>query len=325
MTGLVLMENAGRGTADVLCRLAEDESGGRLGRVAVCCGKGNNAGDGFVIARHLDLARPRRSRAHLGRSGGTDGRCRREFRHPASMRGVPIELFGNRHDAARLAQQLVGVDWIVDALLGTGARGEPRPPLDAVIDQLNAAAAKRLAVDLPSGLDCDTGAAALHTIRAAETCTFVAMKARLRDSRRASSTLAGSTCSISAAPRRLVEEIWWAERSENLLPLRLGQGPFQFLDLPLQLVDPMAKLIDLGLWRRGGSRLRTGPAECRPSRRGSVVARRRRNRVGSSRTGAGRGGAQAGPLERRRHTQDDFGPQRLIATDQTPAPGGRPA
>ena len=55
MTGLVLMENAGRGTADVLCRLAENESGGRSGRVAICCGKGNNAGDGFVIARHLDL------------------------------------------------------------------------------------------------------------------------------------------------------------------------------------------------------------------------------------------------------------------------------
>ena len=98
--------------------------------------------------------------------------------------GVPIEVFGNRHDAARLAEQLAGVDWIVDALLGTGARGEPRPPLDAVIDQLNAAAAKRLAVDLPSGLDCDTGKAARHTIRAAETCTFVAMKRGFVTSRR---------------------------------------------------------------------------------------------------------------------------------------------
>ena len=60
--------------------------------------------------------------------------------------------------------------------MGTGARGEPRPPLDAVIDQLNAAAAPKLAVDLPSGLDCDTGQPALHTIRAAETCTFVTAK-----------------------------------------------------------------------------------------------------------------------------------------------------
>ena len=49
MSGLVLMENAGRGAADVLCRL------GIAGPVAVCCGKGNNAGDGFVVARHLDL------------------------------------------------------------------------------------------------------------------------------------------------------------------------------------------------------------------------------------------------------------------------------
>ena len=66
--------------------------------------------------------------------------------------------------------------WIVDALLGTGTRGEPRPPLDAVIDQLNAAAALKLAIDLPSGLDCDTGEPARHTIRARHTCTFVAAK-----------------------------------------------------------------------------------------------------------------------------------------------------
>ena len=66
--------------------------------------------------------------------------------------------------------------WIIDALLGTGARGEPRPPLDAVIDQLNAAPAPKLAIDLPSGLDCDTGIAARHTIRATQTCTFVAAK-----------------------------------------------------------------------------------------------------------------------------------------------------
>ena len=49
LSGLVLMENAGRGVADVLCRL------GIAGPVVICCGKGNNAGDGFVIARHLDL------------------------------------------------------------------------------------------------------------------------------------------------------------------------------------------------------------------------------------------------------------------------------
>ena len=108
---------------------------------------------------------------------------------------VPIVFFGTqpgamptsswacgehgREDVAMppdLASELAGAAWIVDALLGTGARGEPRPPLDRVINQLNAAAAPILAIDLPSGLDCDSGQAAGHTIRAAHTCTFVARK-----------------------------------------------------------------------------------------------------------------------------------------------------
>jgi NAD(P)H-hydrate epimerase len=170
--GLVPMENAGRGVADVLCRL------GIAGPVVICCGKGNNAGDGFVIARHLDL------RGHAVRVllwAGPDeliGDAAANYRILAKT-DVPIEPFNGPHDAARLAKHLEGAAWIVDSLLGTGARGEPRPPLDAVIDQLNAAAALKLAVDLPSGLDCDTGRPARHTIRAAETCTFVAAKTGL--------------------------------------------------------------------------------------------------------------------------------------------------
>ena len=205
MTGLVLMENAGRGAADVLCRLAEGAASGRLGRIAICCGKGNNAGDGFVIARHLDLrgadvrvlvwADP----AELTGDAGANFNI---LRHT----GVPIELFGNRPEAARLAEQLAGVNWIVDALLGTGAGGEPRPPLDAVIEQLNSAAAKRLAVDLPSGLDCDSGAAARQTIRAAETCTFVAMKRGFAAPGARQYTGRVHVLDIGA-PRRLVEEI----------------------------------------------------------------------------------------------------------------------
>ena len=75
-----------------------------------------------------------------------------------------------------LDAQLQGADWIVDALLGTGARGEPRSPLDRIIDQLNAHPARILAVDVPSGLDCETGSAARHAVRATDTCTFVAAK-----------------------------------------------------------------------------------------------------------------------------------------------------
>jgi NAD(P)H-hydrate epimerase len=195
-SGLVLMENAGRGVADVLCQL------GIAGTVVICCGKGNNAGDGFVIARHLDL------RGHPVRvllwaePEQLTGDAATNY-HILEKTDVPIEIFG-AGDAAdrekgtgpicrhgpegashkldlspfpeRLAKLLEGAAWIVDSLLGTGARGEPRPPLDVVIDELNAAAAPKLAVDLPSGLDCDTGQPALHTIRAAETCTFVTAK-----------------------------------------------------------------------------------------------------------------------------------------------------
>ncbi len=169
ISGLVLMENAGRGVADRLCQLGID------GPVAICCGKGNNAGDGFVIARHLDL-RGFEVRVLLwAEPSELTGDAATNFQI-LQKTDVPVELFTAEHDAARLRRQVDDAAWIVDALLGTGARGEPRPPLDAVIDQLNAATAPKLAIDLPSGLDCDTGEPARHTIRAAATCTFVAAK-----------------------------------------------------------------------------------------------------------------------------------------------------
>jgi NAD(P)H-hydrate epimerase len=205
MTGLVLMENAGRGTVDILGQLAGAGPFSRLGRLVVCCGKGNNAGDGFVIARHLDLRGAQvqillwADPAELTGDAGANYQIVRQT-------GIPIEVFGEPHDAVRLAELLAGANWIVDALLGTGARGEPRPPLDAVIDQLNAAAAIRLAVDLPSGLDCDTGEAAQHTIRADHTCTFVAMKRGFVTPGTGQFTGQVHVLDIGA-PRRLVEEV----------------------------------------------------------------------------------------------------------------------
>ncbi|MGD0899052.1 MAG: NAD(P)H-hydrate epimerase, partial [Thermoguttaceae bacterium] len=120
--------------------------------------------------------------------------------------GLPLEIFGNRHDPDRLARLLDGAVWIVDALLGTGARGEPRPPLSDVIDQLNASAALKLAVDLPSGLDCETGTAARHTVRAADTCTFVAPKRGFLAPGADQYTGRVHVLDIGA-PRKLVEEV----------------------------------------------------------------------------------------------------------------------
>lgn len=199
ISGLVLMENAGRGVADLLCQL------GIPGPVVIACGKGNNGGDGFVIARHLDL-RAYQVRVLL-------------WADPAELRGdaganyrilaktdVPILRVDVGPEAARVAEHLAGAAWIVDGLLGTGAQGEPRPPLDAAIDQLNAARAPKLAVDLPSGLDCDTGQAATHTVVAAHTCTFVAPKPGFFAPGADRYTGQLHVLDIGA-PRRLIEEI----------------------------------------------------------------------------------------------------------------------
>ena len=198
ISSVVLMENAGRGVADKLVEL------GVRGPVAICCGKGNNAGDGFVLARHLDL----RSIAvdvlvwaeadDLSEDAGINFAILQKS-------GVPIDVFGKRHDAPRAAAHLAGAEWVVDALLGTGAQGEPRAPLDAVIGQLNDSKRPILAIDLPSGLDCDSGAAARHTIRAAHTCTFVAAKPGFLAPGAAAYTGRVHVLDIGV-PRRLVEE-----------------------------------------------------------------------------------------------------------------------
>ncbi|MCC7474314.1 MAG: NAD(P)H-hydrate epimerase [Pirellulales bacterium] len=182
-SGLVLMENAGRGCVDVLERL------GIGGTVVIVCGKGNNAGDGFVMARHLAIRGYACNVLLASPPEELQGDAATNF---AILRhcGIPIasvfERFAELPEpgATRRGGSFVpptldsSAAWIVDALLGTGALGEPRPPFDAVIDWINthSLAARVLAVDLPSGLDCDTGQPALHTVRADHTCTFGAAK-----------------------------------------------------------------------------------------------------------------------------------------------------
>ncbi|HEV2970941.1 MAG TPA: NAD(P)H-hydrate epimerase [Pirellulales bacterium] len=169
ISGLLLMENAGRGVTDKLCQFGVD------GLVVVCCGKGNNGGDGFVIARHLDLRRLAVQVLLFAEPDELTGDAAANF-HILEKCEVPIAVLAEAADVARLEHEFAKAAWIVDALLGTGATGEPRPPYDAAIARINASGKQVLAVDLPSGLDCDTGQPAMNTIRATHTCTFVAVK-----------------------------------------------------------------------------------------------------------------------------------------------------
>jgi NAD(P)H-hydrate epimerase len=164
MSGLVLMENAGRGCVDVLERL------GIEGPVVILCGKGNNAGDGFVIARHLNI------RGHDCRVSMLC--AANELRGDAAANFAILKHLSIPIRAADQLEDHRDAAWIIDALLGTGAQGNPRPPFDAAIDWINARPVKTqaLAVDVPSGLDCDTGQPSAHTVRADHTCTLAAMK-----------------------------------------------------------------------------------------------------------------------------------------------------
>ena len=83
---------------------------------------------------------------------------------------------GTPLDEARLRDTLRNADWVVDALFGSGLRGPVRPPFDRVIEAINASGAKVLAVDIPSGLDADTGRSPGPTVRATHTATVVAPK-----------------------------------------------------------------------------------------------------------------------------------------------------
>lgn len=167
--GLVLMENAGRGCVDLLCRL------GVAGPVVVCCGKGNNAGDGFVIARHLAVRGLAAKVLLWCRPEQLAGDAAANYAMLVRTR-VPMHVFADECDPVVLRAELAGADWVVDALLGTGSRGAPRPPLDRVIRCLNEAPARKLAVDLPSGLNADSGVPSPDTFRADHTATFVAAK-----------------------------------------------------------------------------------------------------------------------------------------------------
>jgi NAD(P)H-hydrate epimerase len=203
MSGLVLMENAGRGCVDLLCHL------GCRGPVVVVCGKGNNGGDGFVIARHLDLRGIAVKVLLLTSPADLEGDAAANLRILQHCDVPIVDLSvaaSGAFDPGWLMTELADAEWIVDALLGTGARGIPRPPLDTAIRVLNQHSAHKLAIDLPSGVDCDTGEPAEPTFRADHTATFVAPKLGFANPHAAE--FVGQLYVLDiGAPRRLIEEI----------------------------------------------------------------------------------------------------------------------
>ncbi len=225
LPGAVLMENAGRGAADTLrARFA----GLYPGPILILCGRGNNGGDGMVVARHLRdagwqvqvvLVAERTApagdaavmRAAFERSGGTV----RAAADPAALAAALLQAA-----SCRLC---------VDALLGTGFARAPEGLVAAAIDWLNGQAAPVVAIDLPSGVDASSGRVPGTAVRAALTVTFAFPKVGLVSYPGAG--LAGAVVTLpigiprevaaaAAADCVLVD----ADAARALLPLRPADG-----------------------------------------------------------------------------------------------------
>lgn len=169
---LILMENAGRNAADWILRAYANASG----HVHIFCGTGNNGGDGFVIARNLRNA-GRRVRVYII---GDPERMTPDAstNHAiADAMGLPIGYLADEGAVGEACARIAADDLVVDALLGTGFSGQVREPLATAIRQINAAASRDvISIDVPSGLDCDTGEIGGVAVKAAVTVTFVATK-----------------------------------------------------------------------------------------------------------------------------------------------------
>jgi NAD(P)H-hydrate epimerase len=169
---ILLMENAGRGAAEWIHGKWSEGPGS----VAIFCGTGNNGGDGFVIARHLHN-HGWRVRIYLvgdERRLAADAAVNYEIIRAME---IPVEKLTTEQAILAAGAAPAPEDVVVDALLGTGFSGEVREPVAGAIRAINAASVRGVvAVDVPSGLDCDTGEVANVAVRATATVTFVAAK-----------------------------------------------------------------------------------------------------------------------------------------------------
>jgi len=172
--GVVLMENAGRACAELI---KERISGVSKPKVCIICGTGNNGGDGYVIARHLLNHDIDVSVALCG--------PREKVRGDAAVnlgildnQGQAIQLIDVNSSSSdtQLRAFLAHAHMVVDAVFGTGLRGQLSEVWVRFIETVNAQGIPIMAVDIPSGLDCDSGQPLGAAIRAQDTVTFVALK-----------------------------------------------------------------------------------------------------------------------------------------------------
>ncbi len=174
---ILLMENAGRSLVDVFIKALGPDSLKK--KILICCGKGNNGGDGFVMARRLLMLGYQTETVLMASS--------KEYKGDAAVNRTILEKFlpsrdllwhfkNEKETLDRLVNSMSKADWIVDALLGTGALSELREPYLTVVRQINRSGKPVFSVDIPTGLNGDSGLVTGDAVRAAVTCTLAGIK-----------------------------------------------------------------------------------------------------------------------------------------------------
>jgi len=172
--GVVLMENAGRSCAELI-----KEKLKKIKRPKVCifCGTGNNGGDGYVVARHLLNSEYNVSVIIVGDRNKIKGDAKINLDILERL-GQPIEQLNldEGNIPGRVKAFTAGADMLVDAIFGTGLSGQLSNEYKQLLESINALNCPALAVDIPSGLDCDAGEPLGAAVRATYTVTFAAVK-----------------------------------------------------------------------------------------------------------------------------------------------------
>ena len=181
--GVVLMENAGRSCAELIKEKLSKVTRPRVCpvpsryRVCIFCGTGNNGGDGFVIARHLLNIGYKVTVVICGERDKVKGDAKINLDILERLGQTIEQLNLNESDiSGRIKFFAAGADMLVDGLFGTGLSGRISDQFRQLIECINASNCPILAVDIPSGLDCDTGQPLGAAIKADYTVTFVAVK-----------------------------------------------------------------------------------------------------------------------------------------------------
>ncbi len=172
--GVVLMENAGRSCAEFI---KEKLAGVTNPKVCIFCGTGNNGGDGYVIARHLLNSAFEVVVVICGDRNKVKGDAKTNLDVLEGLGRSIEQLNLDDGDIPGRVKTFAGdADMLVDGLFGTGLNGQLSDEYKRLIESINSQHRPILAVDIPSGLDCDAGEPLGAAIRASYTVTFVAVK-----------------------------------------------------------------------------------------------------------------------------------------------------